>query len=330
MPNIDVSGPSDNQVDPDSNVDLTSDIQAGGKRRKQVRRINSAERRATHNAVERARRDTLNGRFLDLAAILPNLSQIRRPSKSAIVNTSIAYFHSSRRHRNLASRELRTLKYETDALRRELNDWRDQASIQRIHEPTRSDGFSVVLSGEVEFLPLETEDGEDGEDDLYTPVVPPDDNFDHPFDAPPALSTQFPPSHSRNDIPTHQAPYHMGAPSYALQHQILGEGPVPVVPSSRGRVVDNAATVYVAMGGVPESYLPFNEMDQGLQSKRNNKQGPVYYRRSRSSSGSEGTSESHESNTSTGQRLQYYEQGWNRSGLPNPTLGGMSAPFGMM
>jgi hypothetical protein len=28
------------------------------------RRANTAERRATHNAVERARRETLNGRFL--------------------------------------------------------------------------------------------------------------------------------------------------------------------------------------------------------------------------------------------------------------------------
>ncbi|KAF9524479.1 hypothetical protein CPB83DRAFT_738245, partial [Crepidotus variabilis] len=46
-------------------------------KRKPSRRANTAERRATHNAVERQRRETLNGRFLDLAALLPNLSQIR-------------------------------------------------------------------------------------------------------------------------------------------------------------------------------------------------------------------------------------------------------------
>ena len=33
-------------------------------KRKPSRRANTAERRATHNAVERARRETLNGRFL--------------------------------------------------------------------------------------------------------------------------------------------------------------------------------------------------------------------------------------------------------------------------
>lgn len=33
-------------------------------KRKPSRRANTAERRATHNAVERQRRETLNGRFL--------------------------------------------------------------------------------------------------------------------------------------------------------------------------------------------------------------------------------------------------------------------------
>jgi len=37
---------------------------AGGVKRKPSRRANTAERRATHNAVERQRRETLNGRFL--------------------------------------------------------------------------------------------------------------------------------------------------------------------------------------------------------------------------------------------------------------------------
>lgn len=36
----------------------------GPVRRKTSRRANTAERRATHNAVERQRRETLNGRFL--------------------------------------------------------------------------------------------------------------------------------------------------------------------------------------------------------------------------------------------------------------------------
>jgi hypothetical protein len=142
-------------------------------KRKPSRRANTAERRATHNAVERQRRETLNGRFLDLAALLPNLSQIRRPSKSAIVNSSIAHIHASRRHRAMASRELRLLKLEADAVRRELNEWRDRAHLPRVEEPVRSEAFSMVLSGEVEVLTSipgmdEEEDGDgfDNEDDV--------------------------------------------------------------------------------------------------------------------------------------------------------------------
>ncbi|KAK1233921.1 hypothetical protein PQX77_002894 [Marasmius sp. AFHP31] len=135
--------------------------------KKSSRRANTAERRATHNAVERARRETLNGRFLDLAKMLPNLSQIRRPSKSAIVNSSIAHIHASRRHRVLASRELRMMKLEADQLRHELNEWRDRAGISRVEEPVRGDGFSMVLNQELEVIPIVTSGGDDDEDGFY-------------------------------------------------------------------------------------------------------------------------------------------------------------------
>jgi len=46
----------------DSNSSIISPTPAG--KRKPSRRANTAERRATHNAVERLRRETLNGRFL--------------------------------------------------------------------------------------------------------------------------------------------------------------------------------------------------------------------------------------------------------------------------
>ncbi|OSX65632.1 hypothetical protein POSPLADRAFT_1044957 [Postia placenta MAD-698-R-SB12] len=139
-------------------------------KRKPSRRANTAERRATHNAVERQRRETLNSRFLDLAALLPNLSQIRRPSKSSIVNSSIAHIHASRRHRLMAARELRLIKCEADALRRELNEWRDRSGLPRVEEPVRGEGFQMILSGEVEVLsagPIEEEDGADYGDDQY-------------------------------------------------------------------------------------------------------------------------------------------------------------------
>ncbi|CAE7069134.1 unnamed protein product [Rhizoctonia solani] len=131
---------------------------AGAVRRKPSRRANTAERRATHNAVERARRETLNSRFLDLAALLPNLVSVRRPSKSAIVNSSIALIHTQRRARATAGRELRNLKAEADSLRRQLNEWRERACLPSVEEPMRNAEFLALIA-------LEEEDAEEGEEE---------------------------------------------------------------------------------------------------------------------------------------------------------------------
>lgn len=132
----------------------------GAVRRKPARRANTAERRATHNAVERQRRETLNGRFLDLAALLPNLTNVRRPSKSAIVNSSIALVHTQRRLRAIASRELRALAHEAECLRREVNEWRmahpnqpvpssvtegTTTPLETLPEPPRSADFVALI-----------------------------------------------------------------------------------------------------------------------------------------------------------------------------------------
>ncbi|KAI8804227.1 hypothetical protein BJ742DRAFT_456857 [Cladochytrium replicatum] len=49
------------------------------------------EKRATHNAIERARRESLNDRFHKLAMSIPSLRQIRKPSKSLIVQKSLEH-----------------------------------------------------------------------------------------------------------------------------------------------------------------------------------------------------------------------------------------------
>jgi len=140
---------------------------AGAKRSvKNTRRVNTAERRASHNQVERQRREALNGRFLDLAALLPNLNTIRRPSKASIVNSSIAHLNASRRHRLQAAQQLRLVKDEADALRHELNQWRHRAGVTGLEEPMRAEAFGVVLSGELEFEQSDLLDGsEEGDDE---------------------------------------------------------------------------------------------------------------------------------------------------------------------
>ncbi|KAJ7470127.1 hypothetical protein B0H11DRAFT_2041490 [Mycena galericulata] len=139
---------------------------------------NNAERRASHNAVERQRREVLNGRFLDLAALLPNLATIRRPSKSSIVHSSIAHVRASHQHRAIASQQLRAMQDECDSLRREVNEWRDRAGVGApLASPDRGDVFALILGGgelELEEVDLQSGDG-DGEEDegeygvRYTP-----------------------------------------------------------------------------------------------------------------------------------------------------------------
>ncbi|KAJ7607420.1 hypothetical protein FB45DRAFT_1006978 [Roridomyces roridus] len=133
---------------------------------------NTAERRASHNAVERARRETLNGRFLDLAALLPNLKHLRRPSKSAIVNSSIAHVRAARRYRQLASHQLRALNAECDMVRHEVNQWRARAGMRPVDTPARSEAFTLVMGGEEPaFDPVDLE-GEDDEDADFVRSLP--------------------------------------------------------------------------------------------------------------------------------------------------------------
>jgi hypothetical protein len=145
----------------------------------------------------------------------------------------------------MASRELRLLKLEADALRRELNEWRDRASLPRVEEPVRSEAFSMVLTGEVEILTSipgmdEEEEGEglgDNEDDIPIRAMPsglacsmPEDTEDlHSMGAP----TVKPPT---NSFPPSFPPQHPGAPHLA---HIL---PRPV-PQSRPIIAQNISNV---------------------------------------------------------------------------------------
>lgn len=56
-----------------------------------IRQQSKAERRAEHNAIERARRESLNSKFQQLAHALPNLQNDRRPSKGTIIERTLEY-----------------------------------------------------------------------------------------------------------------------------------------------------------------------------------------------------------------------------------------------
>lgn len=61
-----------------------------------VQQLSHAEKRANHNAIERARRENLNIRFLELAQSIPSLLHVRKPSKSVIVSRAIDFVHETK------------------------------------------------------------------------------------------------------------------------------------------------------------------------------------------------------------------------------------------
>ncbi|CAG8817103.1 25366_t:CDS:2, partial [Gigaspora margarita] len=94
------------------------------------RNTNSAERRANHNAVERARRECLNTKFQELAHALPSLAQVRRPSKSIIVQKSLDFIYTSRQKDDLHDKEMRSILSENESLREEVNRLREQLGLE--------------------------------------------------------------------------------------------------------------------------------------------------------------------------------------------------------
>ncbi|KAJ3163162.1 hypothetical protein HDU86_002331 [Geranomyces michiganensis] len=85
------------------------------------RSVNMAERRAYHNATERARRENLNNRFQDLAQALPSLATVRKPSKSVIVNHSLQFVTEVKRKLDIKDRALRDLRNRNASLLAEMN-----------------------------------------------------------------------------------------------------------------------------------------------------------------------------------------------------------------
>ncbi|KAL1411915.1 hypothetical protein Q8F55_002901 [Vanrija albida] len=155
---------------------------AGAPKPKPRKRVNTAEKRHQHNAIERQRRETLNGKFLVLARLLPSLAACRRPSKSAIVNGSITHLGHQRSQRLLASKLIRQLAAERDELFKEVNEWRQANGFQPKHGPSSSwnDEMEEVCQVEKEtfgnFATVGGDGGDDQQDDEDELMNPGGDN----------------------------------------------------------------------------------------------------------------------------------------------------------
>ncbi|KAJ2637270.1 hypothetical protein GGF40_002480 [Coemansia sp. RSA 1286] len=99
-----------------------------------VSSIDHAQRRATHNAIERARRESLNGQFQDLASAVPALIHVRRPSKATIVEKSLEYIRSFKEHLGNRDQYIKKLQLRNLALHDEVNRLRKQLGLEPLSE----------------------------------------------------------------------------------------------------------------------------------------------------------------------------------------------------
>ncbi|RSH77558.1 uncharacterized protein EHS24_003115 [Apiotrichum porosum] len=150
---------------------------AGAPKPKPRKRVNTAEKRHQHNAIERQRRETLNSKFLVLARLLPSLAACRRPSKSAIVNGSISHLSHQRSQRLLAAKLLRQMAAEREELLAEVNQWRQANGCQpkTTASPWAEEAEEVYQVEKETFGSFASMGGEGGDDQ--------DDQDDEPQDS---------------------------------------------------------------------------------------------------------------------------------------------------
>ncbi|KAI7869396.1 hypothetical protein BDF14DRAFT_1784573 [Spinellus fusiger] len=94
-----------------------------------------ADRRAEHNAIERARRESLNTKFQQLAHTLPNLQNDSRPSKGTIIERTLDFVKHALAKEERYRHEIRELRI---ANRQLLNQLSHQTNKERINEKSSS------------------------------------------------------------------------------------------------------------------------------------------------------------------------------------------------
>jgi hypothetical protein len=108
-----------------------------------------AEKRANHNAIERARRESLNLRFLELAGSIPALVHVRKPSKSVIVSRSIEYIQETKQRLEVKNRSLQLIRQQNDELKEEINRLRQEMGKGPIMFPDNID-LDLVFEANLE------------------------------------------------------------------------------------------------------------------------------------------------------------------------------------
>lgn len=100
--------------------------------------LNKAERRAEHNAIERARRECLNSKFLQLAEALPNLQNHRRPSKGQIVEKALDWVKQNMSKEDRYQYQIMQLQNENRRLMTQINIAQEQSTNVMVTSPNSS------------------------------------------------------------------------------------------------------------------------------------------------------------------------------------------------
>ena len=72
----------------------------------------------------------MNTKFQELAHALPSLAQVRRPSKSIIVQKSLDFIYTARQKDEMHDKEMRSIRNENDLLREEINKLREKLGLE--------------------------------------------------------------------------------------------------------------------------------------------------------------------------------------------------------
>ncbi|KAI8090841.1 hypothetical protein BDF21DRAFT_199759 [Thamnidium elegans] len=107
--------------------------------------LNKAERRAEHNAIERARRECLNSKFLQLAEALPNLQNHRRPSKGQIVEKALDWVKQNMSKEDRYQYQIMQLQNENRRLLTQINIAQEQSTNIMITSPNSSSPVTTCL-----------------------------------------------------------------------------------------------------------------------------------------------------------------------------------------
>jgi hypothetical protein len=246
---------------PDYNVKpetLPSPVHPLVKPKKSRKRVNTAEKRSQHNAIERQRRETLNSKFLVLARLLPSLASQRRPSKSSIVNGSISHLTKQREQRLLAAKLLRQICAERDELVIEVNTWRKGSGLPaKEFIPSWTDEMEDIADVENEvfgnFASVGGENGEaeDNEDEDEAPPPPKRMNIEQATAL--ASNFEFTPRNTVTTDPDHQA-------FYNIANLVPKRASMPNLPLMPTATLNNWNIDYATSGASTTGSLPYSSL----------------------------------------------------------------------